>query len=564
MNPTSPSRPRSGFPWMIVGVVATTVVMGSVILTTGGDAGRVSAQEKKAPVPAKEAPPVAKEAPPAAPAAPPKETERPKAPELDGGIAWLNTGKPVKLADLKGKIVLLDFWTLCCINCIHTLPDLAKLEKKYEKELVVIGVHSAKFDNEKNSESIRKAILRYEIRHPVVNDAEMKIWKAFDVSSWPTLILLDTDGRFVAQGSGEGLYEAVDKKIAELIVDARLKKTLNETPVRFDTSKFREKADTALYFPGKVYADEKGGRLVIADSTHHRVVVTDLAGKSIATIGTGLPGKVDGAFDKAQFDDPQGIAVAGDLIYVADRRNHVIRTIDLKSKIVATVAGTGEQDREGRTEGGGAALKLGMNSPWDLWLIGNTMYIAMAGHHQIWTMDLKTNVLAPFAGDGRENIKDGPLFAARFAQPSGLAADDKFLYVADPEVSAVRKLPLDGRGRVETLVGTGLFDFGDKDGTGLEALIQHALAVGYFDGKVYVADTYNSKIKTIDLKTLEVKTWLEGKKDAPILSEPAGMSIAGGKIYVADTNNHRIRVIDLKTKAISTLELTGVPMVGAK
>ena len=384
---------------MIAGAVATAVAFGSFLLMTGASDRQVSAQDKKdAPVPKSVVP--TKEAP--APV-----VERPKAPELDGGIAWLNTGKPVKLADLKGKIVLLDFWTLCCINCIHTLPDLAKLEKKYEKELVVIGVHSAKFDNEKNSESIRKAILRYEIRHPVVNDAEMKIWKAFDVSSWPTLILLDTDGRFVAQGSGEGLYEAVDKKIAELIVDAKAKKTLNETPVRFDTAKFREKADTALYFPGKVYADEKAGRIVISDSTHHRVVVTDMAGKSLAVIGTGLPGKIDGAFDKAQFDDPQGIAVAGDLIYIADRRNHVIRTIDLKSKIVATVAGTGEQDREGRgTDGGGAALKLGMNSPWDLWLIKDTMYIAMAGHHQIWTMDLKTNVLAPFAGDGRENKRD--------------------------------------------------------------------------------------------------------------------------------------------------------------
>jgi thiol-disulfide isomerase/thioredoxin len=491
--------------------------------------------------------------------------QRVKAPELEGGVAWLNTGKPLKLKDLKGKVVLLDFWTLCCINCIHVMPDLEKLEKKYANELVVIGVHSAKFDNEKNSESIRKAILRYGLRHPVVNDADQKIWTAYGCSSWPTFVLIDAEGYYRAEGSGEGLLKELDRAIGTLVDEAKKKKILNETPIRFDTAKFRDKVDSPLYFPGKVLADEKSNRLFIADSTNHRIVITDLAGRGIAVAGTGVPGRKDGPFAAAQFDDPQGMAASGDTLYVADRKNHCIRELDLKAKAVTTIAGTGEQDRTGRS-GGGPALERGLNSPWDLLLDGDRLFIAMAGHHQIWTLNLKEKRVESFAGSGRENIKDGPLDVANFAQPSGLTTDGKFLYVADPEVSAVRKVPMDGQGRVVTLTGTGLFDFGDEDGIGKEAKLQHAIGVQYVAGKVYVADTYNSKIKVIDLKDNAVTTFLGGKKDDkdPMFNEPAGLSYAKGKLYVADTNAHRIRVVDLKTKALTTLPIKGVSPVVLK
>jgi thiol-disulfide isomerase/thioredoxin len=486
-----------------------------------------------------------------------------KAPELEGGIAWLNTGKPLTLKDLKGKVVLLDFWTLCCINCIHVMPDIEKLEKKYANELVVIGVHSAKFENEKNSESIRKAILRYGLKHPVVNDADQKIWNAYDCSSWPTLVLIDPEGNLLGQTSGEGKFELLDKVISKVIDEAKKKKTLNETPIRFDTAKFRDKVDSPLYFPGKVLADEKGDRLFIADSTNHRIVITKLNGEGIAVAGIGTPGRKDGPFSGAQFDDPQGMAVNGDTLYVADRRNHCIRELDLKAKTVKTIAGTGEQDRD-RGEGG-PALERGLNSPWDLLLDGDRLFIAMAGHHQIWTLDLKEKKVAPFAGTGRENIKDGPLEIANFAQPSGLTTDGKYLYVADPEVSAVRKVPMDGQGRVVTLVGTGLFDFGDEDGIGKEAKLQHAIGVQYHDGKVYVADTYNSKLKVIDLKDQSITTFLGGKDDKDrSFNEPAGLSYANGKLYVADTNAHRIRVVDLKTKELTTLPIKGVSPVVVK
>jgi sugar lactone lactonase YvrE len=484
------------------------------------------------------------------------------APELDGGVAWLNTTEPIKLKDLKGKIVLLDFWTLCCINCIHTLPDLAKLEKKYSKELVVIGVHTAKFQNEKETDSIRKAILRYEITHPIVNDANMKIWEAYDVHSWPTIWLIDPEGNLYKRGSGEGLHEALEREIDKLIKIHKEKKTLNEKPISFEL--VRERAESPLFFPGKILADEAGKRLFISDSTNHRVVITDLEGKKIAIAGTGTAGKADGSFDAATFNDPQGLALKGDTLYVADRKNHCIRALDLKAKTVKTVAGTGMQDRD-RGEGG-PALETGLNSPWDLCFDGDRLFIAMAGHHQIWYLDIKKGDLFRYAGNGRENIRDGSLaMKSEFAQPSGLTSDGKYLYVADSEVSAIRKVPLDSKGPVTTIVGRGLFDFGDVDGTADDVRLQHALGVHYHEGKLYVADTYNSKLKVIDPETRSSKTFLGGGENGwltgGLLSEPGGLSFADGKLYVADTNSHRIRVVDLKTKAVSTLKLQGVTPV---
>jgi len=484
------------------------------------------------------------------------------APDLDGGVAWLNNSGPVLLKDVKGKIVLLDFWTLCCINCIHIMPDLAKLEKKYPNELVVIGVHSPKFDNEKDTRSIRKAVLRYEIAHPVVNDADRKIWDRFGINSWPSMVVIDPEGKLVGQLSGEGNYDVLDRAIAKMITIHREKKTLNETPIKFDLIRYRDKGDTPLFFPGKVLADAKSNRLFIADSTHHRVVVTDLAGKKVAVIGNGTPGLKDGGFAEAQFNDPQGLALDGDTLYIADRKNHSLRAADLKAGTVTAVAGTGVQVQESRGQDGWSAAKTtGLNSPWDIHLVGRTLFLAMAGHHQIWAMDLDKKQIRPFAGDGRENIKDGPAYAARFAQPSGLTDDGKFLYVADSEVSAIRKVPLSGEGRVETLVGTGLFDFGDVDGVGTAAKLQHALGVVFHDGRLIVADTYNSKLKWIDPVTKGVTTFLGGTEPGtknPLFDEPAGLSVADGKLYVADTNAHRIRVVDLATKAVTTLTLEGV------
>ena len=490
-----------------------------------------------------------------------------KAPEIDGGAGWLNAAGEITLKDLRGKVVLLDFWTFCCINCMHVLPDLAYLEKKYDKQLVVIGVHSAKFANEKETENIRRAIVRYEIAHPVINDFDMTLWRKFGVSSWPTVVLIDPEGYYCGSVSGEGKREILDRDIEKVVAYHKFKRTLDETPIRFDLEREKAKA-TPLKFPGKVLADENGRRLFISDSNHNRVVIASLDGRLLDVIGTGAIGRTDGAYDKATFDHPQGITLVGEKLYIADTENHLIREIDLAQKTVRTFAGTGKQGQERRV--GGDLLKTALNSPWDLVYVNGKLYIAMAGPHQVWALDLKKQSISPYAGSGREDVLNGPLDQAALAQPSGITTDGEFLYVVDSEGSAVRRVPLGGQGEITTVVGASdlphgqtLFAFGDRDGKGAEARLQHPLGITWSAGLLYVADSYNHKIKRVDPKENSVLTFLgDGQSgdrlDPPRFSEPAGLSVAADSLYVADTNNHQIRKVDLRTGRVEPLVIAGL------
>ncbi|MDT4968522.1 MAG: hypothetical protein QOJ64_3259 [Acidobacteriota bacterium] len=487
---------------------------------------------------------------------------RVRAPELTGGRGWLNTDKPLSLAALKGKVVLLDFWTYGCVNCMHIIPDLKRLEAKYANNLVVIGVHSAKFENEKDTENIRRIILRYEIEHPIINDADFAIWNAYDVGAWPTQYVIDPAGYILGFVRGEGNYDQLDTAIGKTIEEFRKRGELNEQPLSLALERAKV-GDLPLAFPGKVLADEKGARLFISDSNHNRIVVTKLDGTLIETIGTGARGAADGPFDQASFYRPQGLALDGDSLYVADTENHLIRRVDLKTRNVETVAGTGKQMEDFNLHG--PARTIPLNSPWDLQLVGRTLYIAMAGPHQIWKLDLDKHEVSTFAGSGREARLDGELLKAGFAQPSGLATDGQRLYVADSESNVIRGIDLNSpKAEVRTLAGGNLFDFGDVDGQGDDVRLQHPLGLAFLNGKVLIADTYNHKIKQFDPQSRTVKplfgTGKPGQMDgeAPSFYEPGGLTIAGGKLFVADTNNHAIRVIDLKTKAVATLKIKGL------
>ena len=529
---------------------------------------------------------------------------RVRAPELEHGRGWLNTDQPLSLAALRGKVVLLDFWTYGCINCIHVIPDLKRLEAKYPNNLVVIGVHSAKFENEKQTDNIRQIVLRYEIEHPVVNDADFRIWQSYAVRAWPTQVLIDPAGYVVGKVEGEGNYEVIDEAIAETIAQFRKRGELKETPLKL-TLESAKVGDLPLAFPGKLLADAKADRLFIADSNHNRIVVTKLDGTFLETIGTGERGATDGAFDKAAFYRPQGMALDGDTLYVADTENHLIRRVDLKARTVSTIAGTGAQARGLGVEDEKAAPRtVALNSPWDLYLAGRTLYIAMAGPHQIWQLDLAANRVTVFAGSGREARIDGARLDSGFGQPSGLTSDGRSLYVADSETNIIRAIdlsvatpaapevapmpspmptPIDRSasprfgmppaqdsslistyGHVRTLAGGDLFEFGDADGRGDEVRLQHPLGVLYTDGAVFIADTYNHKIKRLDPKTGAVKTFAgtgkPGQADGakPSFYEPGGLAYANGKLYVADTNNHAVRVVDLAGNRTSTLNLRGL------
>jgi thiol-disulfide isomerase/thioredoxin/sugar lactone lactonase YvrE len=492
---------------------------------------------------------------------PVQERPRIRAPELTGHRGWLNTDKPLSLAALKGKVVLLDFWTYGCINCIHIIPDLKKLEKKYPNELVVIGVHSAKFENEKDTENIRRIILRYEIEHPIVNDADFQIWRAYAVDAWPTRYLIDPGGYIIGRVSGEGYYEELDKAIADSIAEYRKRGELSEAPLKLVLERAKV-GDLPLAFPGKVLADAKTDRLFIADSDHNRIVITKLDGTLVQTIGAGKHGAADGAFESSTFFRPQGLALDGNRLYVADTENHLIREIDLAAKTVKTIAGTGEQSREYGKIGPGQ--KIALNSPWDLQLVGRTLYIAMAGPHQIWKLDLDKQQVSTFAGSGREARIDGPREDAGFAQPSALATDGRRLFVSDAEANIIRAIDLGPAGQVRTVAGGDLFEFGDQDGAGDDVRLQHPLGLASWNGKLLIADTYNHKIKVLDPAARTVKSFAgsgkPGQSDGakPSFYEPGGLAVAGDKLYVADTNNHAIRVVDLKTKETRTLQIKGL------
>jgi DNA-binding beta-propeller fold protein YncE len=421
---------------------------------------------------------------------------------------------------------------------------------------VVIGVHSGKFTAEKDTENIRKAVLRHEIRHPVVNDAEFKIFSAFGARGWPHIVLVDPEGRMVGQVSGEGNYKVLESNIEALVAKFDKEKKLDRREMKF---RMDEEKTAGLRFPGKIAATKD--RLFIADTGHHRIVIADHEGRAVEVVGSGAAGSTDGAFDKAQFHNPHGLAVDGDTLYVADTESHAIRRIDLKAKKVETIAGTGKQIYGSDS---GPALKVPLNSPWDVLVREKTLFIAMAGNHAIWAMDLAKGTIGPFAGDGRETLEDGPHLSASFNQPSGLAILAGKLYVADSEVSGIRELDLDPDGQTRTIVGTGLFKFGDEDGVGDAARLQHVLHVAAWEGKLLVADAYNHKIKLVDPKTRDAKTFLgDGKRgtedgDKPRFNEPSGLAIAGDKLFVADTNNHAIRVVELGSKKTKTLTVSGL------
>jgi thiol-disulfide isomerase/thioredoxin len=489
------------------------------------------------------------------------------APELDGGVEWLNTTGEISMRELRGKVVILDFWTYCCINCIHVLPDLKYLEDKYRDQLVVIGVHAPKFDNEKDTENIREAILRYEIEHPVINDARMTVARKYAFSSWPTLVVIDPEGKFVGHTSGEGQRDLLDFVVGEIVTHHRAKGTLDETPVSFGLERERVQPGP-LRYPGKIVTDEVGGRLFISDSNHNRIVIATLDGQLLDVVGTGAIGSRDGSYDAAEFDHPQGMALVGDTLYVADTENHLLRVVDLNTKQVGTLAGTGEQAR-GR-EPGGRLREIALNSPWDLTVLDGTLYIAMAGPHQLWKHQIRSDIVEVFAGSGREDILDGVLSAAALAQPSGITHDGEFLYHVDSEGSAVRKVSVGEAGEVKTLVGPhefarggSLFEFGDIDGMADTVRMQHPLGIVRFADKLFVADTYNHKIKLVDIPLRKATSWLgtgeRGNGLDPLqLNEPAGLAIAGGLLYIADTNNHRLLVADMQTKAVRELVIAGL------
>jgi thiol-disulfide isomerase/thioredoxin len=446
-----------------------------------------------------------------------------RAPELRGR-RWLNTGGvELSLADLRGKIVLLDFWTFCCVNCLHVLDELRDLEERYADVLVTIGVHSPKFAHEADADAVAAAVERYAVHHPVLDDPELLTWDAYAARAWPTLVVIDPRGYVVAQMSGEGHAHGLAVLVEELLAEHADVLRRGDGPYVAPPE-----PATALRFPGKVIALPDGGFLV-SDTAHHQLVELepDLVTER-RRIGSGRRGLVDGFAPR--FNEPLGVLLLpdGDVL-VADSVNHALRRVRLADSAVTTVAGTGAPLRE-RVAPGATAAEL--STPWDLVWWDGRVVVAMAGNHQLWTWDPNTGATAAWAGTTNEGLRDGPPAEAFFAQPSGLAVGDGVLWVADAETSALREVRA---GLVATAVGQGLFDFGHRDGPAEEALFQHPLGVAVLpDGSVAVADTYNGAVRRYDPATRTVSTL------AADLAEPSDVLVDGDTLVVVESAAHRL------------------------
>ena len=479
----------------------------------------------------------------------PATTRRPRvrAPELHGR-GWLNTGgQEVSLKELRGKVVVLDFWTFCCVNCLHVLDELRELEAEFADNLVLIGVHSPKFEHEADPVALEAAVERYAVHHPVLDNPDLTTWQAYAARAWPTLVVIDPEGYVVAQMAGEGHAHGLTVLVRELLEEHQAKGTLRTGDTPYVPP---EPAQTALRFPGKIAALPDGS-FVVSDTAHHQLVHLE----------SDLETERNRFGSDGDFQEPQGVLllpapvaerVGYDLV-VADSVHHQLKGVRLGDGSIRTLAGTGQQLRE--RSGGGAALTQDLSTPWDVaWWIDRVV-IAMAGTHQIWALHLALdpadNTVAVLAGTSSEGIRDGAADEAWFAQPSGLvaSADGMRLWIADSEASALRSITLTDNGfEVSTHVGQGLFEFGHRDGRGADALMQHPLGVVELpDGSVALTDTYNGAIRRYDPAKDEVSTLVTD------LAEPSGACVErdgeSARLVVVESAAHRVTRVGIPADA---------------
>ncbi|HEX2581876.1 MAG TPA: thioredoxin-like domain-containing protein [Dongiaceae bacterium] len=471
-----------------------------------------------------------------------------RAPELArDSLRWFNTPYPLSLEAVRGRLVILDFWTFCCINCLHILPILAEVETLYADHVTVIGVHSPKFTAEKDADAVKAAIGRYEIHHPVIHDPDMQLWRDYAVRAWPTLVFVSPDGYVMGQFSGEPdrdkLLATIEAVLAAYEKEGRLVASI--LPAMTENTQAGE-----LAFPGKI-KPAPGLGYTLADSGHHRILLLDHEGAILKSFG-GEAGFRDGM--KPLFRAPQGLAASRDAIYVADTGNHALRRIDIETGRVTTLAGSGARGPilEEAQPAGASALA----SPWDVALDGDKLYFANAGTHQLGCLRLAQDRVTLVAGNGRENIVDGAALEAQLAQPSGLALAGTLLYFVDSETSSLRQVSLEPPSRVDTLIGAGLFVFGHSNGPFAEARLQHSLGLCRYGEHLLIADSYNNALRRVDLAQGVLRDFGEDYLCLDDLclpyAEPSGIHADEQHILVSDTNNHRIVALDPGRKTMRT------------
>jgi len=462
---------------------------------------------------------------------------RAPAPPLPLDAHWVNVPRAPVLEDLRGRVVLMHFFNASNVNSLHLVPDLRWFENRYADSLSVLGVHTPHFDAERQSSVVLSAVNRLYLRHPVVNDFNFELWRQYGVEAWPSIAVIDSQGGFVGLVRGEGHRDALDQRVNELLDEASLygnRQYSQNLPVA------RPEARTPLRFPGKILLTQNS--LFVADSGHNRILECTHDGRILRQIGSSNAGYLDGGIEEAAFNDPQGMVISKDMLYIADRGNHAIRRVRLISGEVETLAGNGNLGHPLAQEYADPK-QVSLSSPWDLALAGEKLFIAMAGQNQIWNYDLSRNRLLPAAGNGKHGRQDGEFGQASFARPCGLSFADQVLYVADSDASSIRAVRSDGRST--TLVGVDAWEFGDSDGLPAQARLQGAMGISVDAGGqiLWVADTYNNKLKALSLRGGGIKSI-----NLPYrFQQPTAVAATPGKIWIANSGAHEIVRIDTAT-----------------
>ncbi len=462
---------------------------------------------------------------------------------------WLNVSRPLEVSDLKDRLILLDFWSYSCVACIQNLPEIKKLEEQFGSKLTVIGVHSGKFENEKDPVAIKKAVIRYDISYPVIDDSDLKIWNSFEVKALPTLVLINPHGNVIKTYVEEDL-EKIKSDIKHFV--SKYKFQVNREPLPILLEKFNT-IGNVLSFPTKLeYAADFSYKsrhlpvIFISNSGQNTIIASSLSGEMVLKIGSGKKGFEDGSFDVASFNSPQGIAYRSGKLYVADFGNNAVREINFKDGVVRTIIGSGirgdiiSEDLD--------AKDANLSSPTDVDFFGNGIAISNSGTHQILSYNPKDETISVLAGNGMEGSEDGKYPENSLAQTSDMSVFGRKLYFVDATSSALRVLSEDGE--VQTLVGGNLKKSGHVNGSKDQALLQHPLGVLADDTGVYIADSYNQKIRKYDFSSKKIHDLVGknrgdkvGSSSISEFDEPEGMIAVLDRFYLADSNNNRILVL---------------------
>ena len=469
----------------------------------------------------------------------------PLAPELIDQLEWVNS-PPRSLRSQRGRVLLLAFWSAGSVYSHNLLEDLRNVHGKHADGVSVYGIHTPKFDAERSSRLLLKAINRLGVRFPVAHDPAYVTWQHYGVRAWPSVAVVDTKGQLVEIVSGDLQRDTLDALVSRLLEEAGA----NDHRV-YETAQpsLKPEPRLPLCFPSGLAVTQN--HLYVSDTGHHRILECSLDGRILRQFGSGSPGFLDGGSAECSFQSPRGITVMKDTLYVADTGNHALRRVRLLDGDVDTLAGNG---RAGNPTGEMQSLPSDMplNAPWDVAGAFDRLYLAMPGTQQIWEFDLGKRSLRPIAGSGRLALADGVGASAAFAQPGGLALVQQTLYVADSAGSAIRSVQL-ANGGVQTLVGHGPFDFGDQDGTRSAARLQYplALALDPRSPLLWIADTYNDTLKMLRLGGGDLRRYELNYR----LHEPGAIAASPGALWVANTSAHEVLRIDLDTGSVRRLPI---------